>query len=422
MSRALSRRTFLRGSGVAMALPLLDAMLPGRLARGAARNLPPRRMVAVCSNLGFHTPFLFPEQPGKNYQPTPYLEVLKSLRDDLTVFSGVSHPAVDGGHAAEMSFLTAAPHPGSPNFKNSISLDQLMAERIGAETRYAHLTLSTSGGLSGLSWTRGGVRIPSDGKPSKVFERLFLSGGGNSGRRLRDGKSIMDLVGEQARQMQREVGNDDRHKLDEYFTSVRELEQRLVRGQEWIRKPKPKVDVPPPKDITDHADMIGQIRLMFDLMHLALKTDSTRIITFFLSGMGGIVPKIPGVSDDWHNLSHHGQDPTKIEHLKLIEMAEFEGLRDFLLKLKGTQEHEQTLLDGTMVLFGSHLGNSSSHNTRNLPIVLAGGGFRHGQHLAFDRQNNTPACNIHVSMLQQMGLEINSFGSSTGTLTGLEAR
>jgi hypothetical protein len=421
MSRTLLRRTFLRGSGVAMALPLLDAMLPVSVARGAAAALPPRRMVAVCSNLGFHTPFLFPEQAGSNYEAPPYLKVLEPLRNDFTVFSGVSHPAVDGGHSAEMSFLTAAPHPGSPGFKNTISLDQLMAERIGAETRYSHLTLSTNGG-NGLSWTRGGVRIPSDGKPSKVFERLFLPGGGNATQRLRNGESIMDLVGEQARQMQREVGPNDRQKLDEYFTSVRELEQRLVRGQEWVRKPKPKVDVPPPQDITDNADMIGQIRLMFDLMHLALKTDSTRIITLFISGVGGVVPKIAGVSDDWHNLSHHGQDPTKIEHLKLIELVKFEGFRDFLLKLKATQEQDETLLDRTMVLFGSHLGNASSHNTRNLPLVLAGGGFRHGQHLAFDRQNNAPVSNIYVSMLQQMGLEFDSFGSSSGTLNGLENR
>jgi hypothetical protein len=419
MGRTLSRRTFLRGSGVAMALPLLDAMLPARSAFGAAGAPPPRRMVAVCSNLGFHTPFLFPEQPGPDYVAPPYLQVLEPLRNDFTVFSGVSHPAVDGGHAAEMSFLTAAPHPGSPGFKNTISLDQLMAEQIGVETRFGHLTLSTNGG-NGLSWTRGGVRLPADGKPSKVFERLFLPGGGNATQRLRNGESIMDLVGQQAKQMQREVGPNDRQKLDEYFTSVRELEQRLVRGQEWVRKPKPKVDVPPPQDITDNADMIGHIRLMFDLMHLALKTDSTRIITLFVSGVGGIVPKIAGVSDDWHNLSHHGQDPAKIEHLKLIELVKFEGLRDFLLKLKATQEQEETLLDRTMVLFGSHLGNASSHNTRNLPLVLAGGGFRHGRHLAFDRQNNTPACNIYVSMLQEMGLEFDSFGSSSGTLNSLE--
>jgi hypothetical protein len=320
-----------------------------------------------------------------------------------------------------MCFLTAAPNPGAPNFRNSISLDQLMAERIGVETRYPYLALSHSGGQAGLAWTRGGVRVFSDSKPSKVFERLFLGGGGNSGRQLRDGKSIMDLVGDQARQMQREVGSNDREKLDEYFTSVRELEQRLVRGQEWLRKPKPKVDIPPLKDIEDNADLTGQVRLMFDLMHLALKTDSTRLITFMVSGTGNGVPKIPGVSADWHNLSHHGQDPAKIEQLKLIEMMEFEALRDFLVKLKSTQEEDQTLLDRTMVLFGSHLGNASSHNTRNLPMVLAGGGFRHGRHLAFDRERNTPACNLYVSMLQRMGIELDSFGSSTGTLNGLEA-
>lgn len=418
MAKTLSRRTFLHGTGVAMALPLLDAMVP---AREAERVAVPRRMVAVCSNLGFHTPFLYPEKPGEDYEPTPYLEVLKPVREHVTVFSGLSHPGVDGGHAAEMSFLSAAPHPGAPNFKNTISLDQLMAERIGAETRFPSLVLSSTGG-NGLSWTRGGVRIPADGKPSKVFERLFDSAGGNPTRKLRDGQSVMDLVAEDARQMQREVGPNDRQKLDEYFTSVRELEQRLVRSQDWARQPKPKPGVAPPKDVTDNADMIAQTNLLFDMIHLALKTDSTRVATFFVSGVGGVVPKIPGVDDDWHNLSHHGQDPAKIEKLKRIEVVKFEALRDFLLKLKGTPEGGATLLDRTTVLFGSHLGNASSHSTRNLPLVLAGGGFRHGRHLAFDRVNNAPACNLYVSLLQRMGLEFGAFGSSTGTLTGLESR
>lgn len=405
-----------------MALPMLDAMVPiGGAARAAAAAArPPRRMIAVCSTLGFHTPFLFPDQPGKLEQTTPYLDILKPVLGDVSVFSGLSHPAVDGGHAAENSFLTAAPHPGAPNFKNSISLDQFAAERIGSETRFASLALSGTGAAS-LSWTRGGVRIPGDGKPSKVFERLFLAGTGGT-RKLADGKSVMDLVGEQAKQMQRDVGSSDRAKLDEYFTSVRELEQRLVRGQEWAKTPKPKVNVPPPKDIDDKADMIGQLKLMYDLMHLAIKTDSTRLITFFVNAGGGVVLKIPGVTDDWHNLSHHGQDPKKIERLKLIEAVEFEGLRDFLVKLKSTQEQDETLLDRTMVLFGSHLGNSSSHSTKNLPMLLAGGGFRHGKHLAFDRQNNTPACNLYLSMLQRMGVEVNAFGSSTSTLSGLEVR
>jgi hypothetical protein len=405
-----------------VALPMLEAMVPiGGAARAAALAAqPPRRMVAVCSTLGFHTPFLFPDQPGKLDKPTPYLEILKPLLNDLSVFSGLSHPAVDGGHSAESSFLTAAPHPGAPNFKNTISLDQFAAERIGSETRFSSLALSGTG-VASLSWTRSGVRILGDGKPSKVFERLFL-GGPDGVQKLKDGKSVMDLVGDQARQMQRDVGSNDRQKLDEYFTAVRELEQRLLRGQEWARTPKPKVDVPPPRDITNNADMIGQIHLMFDLMHLALKTDSTRLITFLLNAGGGLVLKIPGVTEDWHNLSHHGQDPKKIARLKLIETVEFEGLRNFLLKLKATQEQEENLLDRTMVLFGSHLGNSSSHSTKNMPMLLAGGGFRHGNHLAFDRQNNAPACNLYVSMLQQMGIETHSFGSGTGTLRGLEPR
>ncbi len=231
----------------------------------------------------------------------------------------------------------------------------------------------------------------------------------------------MDTVSEHARRMQTDLGKNDREKLDDYFTSVRELEQRLVRGQEWTKQAKPKVAVQPPKDIQLPADTINRARLMYDLIHLALQTDSTRVITLFVTGITA-VPLVEGVTSDWHNLSHHGKDPDKIAQLRLVETAHMQALRDLLAKLKATKEDDETLLDRTMVLFGSNLGNASSHDTRNMPILLAGGGFKHGAHLAFDRSNNTPLCNVYVSMLQRLGLEFDSFASSTGTIRGLETK
>jgi hypothetical protein len=421
MRSTITRRTFLRGSSVAMALPLLEAMGP-TLARGAAGAAStPRRMVTICTMLGVHTPYLNPEKSGRDYTLTPYLEVLAEHRDRLTVLSGLSHPEVDGGHSSELSFLTAAPHPGSGGFKNTISVDQYAAERLGAATRYGSLVLST--GQSSLSWTRSGVRLPADTQPSKVFARLFLDGTPEEVkaqvRRLGDGQSIMDTVGGQARAIERRLGRRDRAKLDEYFTSVRELEVRLTQGQEWARTPKPKVNVPPFQDIANHADMVGRTRLMCDLVHLAFQTDSTRLATLAIGGLS-VVPPIAGVSLDWHNLSHHGKDPEKLEQLAIIEKAQFRVLAGLLSKLAATTEAGGTLLDRTMVLFGSNLGNASSHDTRNMPIVLAGGGFRHGQHLAFSPASNPPLANLYVTMLQRLGLETDSFASGTTPIAGLE--
>jgi hypothetical protein len=410
-----------------LALPLLEAMLPGRMARAAAlagtAASQRRRMVAVCATLGLHGPNLFPEQAGRDYKPSPYLEVLQTLRDDITVCSGLSHPGVDGGHSAESSFLTAAPHPGRPSFRNSISLDQFAADRIGSETRFASLGLNTSGGSGSLAWTQNGVNIPGDGSPSKVFARLFLAGSAkevaDQVHRLREGQSVMDTVNADARRMARDLGHADQDKLDEYFTSVRDLEQRLVKAEAWSNKPKPKVEAKPPKDITDRADIIGCTKLMYDLMHLAIQTDSSRIFTLRIEGTG-LVPPLPGVVEGHHSLSHHGKDPKKLEQLKIVETAEMAALGEFLTKLKGTSEEGSNLLDKTMVVYGSNLGNASSHDNKNMPTILAGGGFRHGQHLAFDQQNNAPLGNLYVSMLQRLGIETDTFASGRTTLTGLE--
>jgi hypothetical protein len=418
----LSRRTFLRGTSVALALPLLDAMKIGSSALAVGDpTIAPRRMVAICTALGLHEPFLFPKEAGRDYTLTPYLEIFGELRKDLTVFSGLSHPDVTRDHITEASFLTGAPNPGNSSFKNTISLDQFAAERLGNATRFPSLTLNTAN--NGLSWTRSGARIPADSQPSKVFARLFLDGTseevGAQVRRLRDGQSVMDRVASHARAMERGLPRGDRAKLEEYFNSVREVEKRLVQGQEWAKTPKPKVAAEPPRDIPSPADMVGRTQLMYDLIYLALQTDSTRLITLFITGMS-VVPPIEGVSLDWHSLSHHGNDPRKIEQLAIIEKAEMHLLHALLAKLKETAERGANLLDRTMVLFGSNLGNASSHDGRNLPILLAGGGFKHGQHLAFDPNNSPPLGNLFVSMLQQLGLDVETFSTGTGPIQGLE--
>jgi Protein of unknown function (DUF1552) len=415
----LTRRTFLRAAGVSLALPWLDALAPAQV-RAAG---PPRRMVCICTPLSLHPANFFPQAAGRDYALTPYLEVLREFRNDFTVMSGLAHPQVGSSHDSIYSFLTAAPHPERrAGFRNSISLDQFAATHIGDQTRFPSLALSCEG--FSLSWTRSGAIVPSDSFPSSVFARLFLEGRPDEReaqvRRLRDGQSILDAVGDQAKSLQPKLGAGDREKLDEYFTSVRELERGLAKAEEWSQRPKPRVDVAPPQNILNGADVVGKARLMFDLIHLALQTDSSRLITLLLLGTS-LVPPIPGVNLGHHDLSHHGQEPSKIAQLRTVEVEKMRTLRAFLAKLKETREHDSNLLDRTMVFFSSNLGNASSHSTRNLPVLLAGGGFRHGQHLTFEGNNAQPLSNLYVSMLRRLGVNADRFGSSTGTLRGLEA-
>jgi hypothetical protein len=315
-----------------------------------------------------------------------------------------------------MTWLTSARHPGLGGFRNSISLDQFVAEKIGFETRYPSLMLGTNN--ISQSYTRSGVMIPAETRPSVVFAKLFIDGTpdevGRQMKKLHEGRSIMDAVGDEAKRFGSRVGAADRDKLDEYFTSVREMEQRLAKAEDWVQKPKPRIDATKPQDITENADIIGRLQLLFELVPLALQTDSTRLITILVQGRGD-VPPVPGVTIDHHNLSHHGQDPEKIRQLELVEMAEMGAFAKLLGALKQKTEGGAPLLDNTMVLLGSNLGNANSHDWTNLPILLAGGGFQHGQHLAFDAKQNVPLCNLFVQMLQKMGQETAAFGSSSAT-------
>lgn len=410
MTKMINRRDFLRGSGVALMLPLLEA-------RGAPAANVPKRMVAINCPLGFHGPNLFPEGTGRDYELSDYLQPATALRNDFTIVSGTSHPDVDGGHSAEKSFLTAAPHPGSRSFKNTISLDQFAARRLGSSTRFASLTI----GDHGMSWSANGVPIPQERSPSTVFAKLFLSGTPKEVAaqkvHLQDGRSILDVVLEDANRMATKAGKIDREKLDQYFTAVRETEKNLIKAEKWHGTPKPKVDAPQPEQFSS-ADIVGRLQAHFEVVRLALMTDSTRVIALGGNGGSQVLP-IKGVSLGYHELTHHGKNPEMIQQLELIDRETMKVWANFLTSLKETPEGGSNLLSNTQVLLGSNLGNASGHLTTNLPIILAGGGFKHGQHLAFDKVNNMPLPNLFLSMLQGLGLEVDAFASSTGTLRGL---
>jgi hypothetical protein len=430
--RAVSRRGFLRGAGIALSLPLLDAMQPA-LARAAAKvagqpDGKPRRVLAICNNLGLLPEQFFPKEGGRNYAPSPYLKLLSEHHSGFTVFSGVSHPDVDAGHPADNCFLTAAPHPGSGGFRNTISLDQYIAERIGHLTRFPSMTLGVNvqRGQRSLSWTPSGVLIPCEESASDVFRQMFMQGTASQikeqERKLQLGQSILDAVAGQANQLKREVGARDRDRLDQYFTSVRELEKRMESSKEWEKKPKPKTTAPMPLDPESPREYMEKVKLMYDMARLAFETDSTRSITLLLDSVNSPAIDIEGmkITDGYHNLSHHGKSEAKLAQLRAIDEWHMKLLANLFGELKAVKEEGDSLFDRTMVLYGSNLGNANTHVTTNLPTLFAGGGFRHGQHLVFDRTRNYPLPKLFVSMLQRMGLETDHFASSTGTMRGLE--
>jgi hypothetical protein len=430
---AISRRTILRGAGVSLGLPLLNMMkcpAAEKVAQSAntAAGAVPRRMFAICNNLGLLPGDFFPKDAGGGYQPSPYLKLLQDFRDDFTVFSGVSHPNVDGGHPSDISFLTAAPHPASSSFRNTISLDQYIAERIGSQTRFPSLTLAVNTGARSLSWSGSGVAIPPEQSAAAVFRQMFIQGTPAEVEarvaELDTGRSILDAVADQVRRLDRNAGSSDRARLDQYFTSVRELEGRLQASQGWERKPKPVVKEPEPQDPASPAQYMAKVAAMYRLVRLAFETDSTRAVTIMLDSVSSPVLQINGavLNDGYHNLSHHGKSEEKLAQLRVIDSWHMRLLAELFKGLKAVQENGETLLDRTMVLYGSNLGDANAHSTTNMPTLLAGGGFKHAGHLAFNREQNYPLPNLFVSMLQRMGIETTRFASSTGTMTGLELK
>ncbi len=415
----LQRRTMLRGTGVALGLPWLTAMQP---AFAANKDESPRRFVALTLGLGLLGENLNPESAGADYTPSPYLTQVNDLRDHFTVVSGSSHPEVNGGHRAEASILSAQPMGSAGQAKNTISMDQLLARHLGHHTRFPSLVLSSRGSNS-PSYTANGSMIPAQDSPSKLFAQLFIDDSRAEQQqqvaRIREGRSIMDLVHNDSRRLARTLGKGDQQRLDEYLTSVRDLEQRLTSGEEWVRRPKPVVDASRPVDIRDANDFIGMQKLMTDMIRLALETDSTRFITYHLGGSGGVVP-LDGVQEGYHSLSHHGLDELKLEQLAIVEAAIIAAWGEFLRDLAAKPDSGRNLLEQTTILLTSNLGNASNHSNRNMPVLLAGGHFRHGQHLAFDQKDNYPLTNLYLSILQQFGLPVDQFKTSTGTMQGLE--
>ena len=416
----IARRQFLRTSSVLLALPWLES-----LAR-ADEKVPPKRIVNICTSFGLYGPAFFPKEAGRDYKPSEYLEILGGLRNQFTVFSGISHPEIGGDHASEACFLTSAKHPTKGGFRNTVSLDYAAARHVAGCTRFPLLTLSTLDS-SPLTYTHTGAGVPAFSRPSDIFARMFLAGNKNDVQRemdrLKRGQSVLDRMGERFSTLKKTLSHHDQQQIADYAEAVRDMERQLQADEAWVNRPKPVVNEPPPSEqfpspFSDRSDSIGRARILLNLTKLALQTDSTRVVSLFIRGMDE-KPPINGVTEGHHGLSHHGRNPAKIEQLRIIERLEMTVFRDFLTSLRDTKEEGGSLLDRTQVLIGSNLGDASGHGTTNLPILLAGGGYKHAQHIAGDPKNNTPLGKLFVNMLQRFGVEANAFGTGTGTITGL---
>ena len=432
----LSRRTFLQGSGVAMALPFLDSMADA----ADAQDLP-RRFCSVYFPFGVSLPpekhehaewNWFPEGGGRDFRFRNVLRSLEPLKQDVTVLGGISHPSGHkmGGHDTGDIFLTGARFHGS-DFSNSISLDQFAALEIGNQTRFPSMVLSSDGGVgeptrsTTLSFSREGRPVPALASPKQVFSRLFGDGDNDTAaeqRQLENSGSILDLVLENARSLKNRLGRQDQNKFDEYLSSVRDIEQRVQRSQHWLDIPKPEVPAGAVNIEVSQDAPREYLQSMYDLMFLAFQTDSTRLATYMIGQVAGATtianafPACIGLQGNWHGLAHGAGKKGGYERLGRFDQFLSEQLAAFLEKLAATPEGDGTMLDRTIVLYGS--SNSRTHNNRNYPLILAGGkglGLKQGQYLRY--KDDVPLTNLFVTILHRLGIESPSFADSSGELT-----
>jgi len=407
MRTPLARRTFLRGSGVALALPMLEAMAP--IGRAAAKTKPVKRFVCLSNNYGVYQKAFFPTAAGTEYDMPETLMSLEKHRKDFTVFSNLDH-GFTGGHQGVPVFLSGVRPILAHNYEEgNISLDQKLAEFHGAATRFPSMTLGVRE-RNLLSFTRTGVQVPTIDLRA-AYRAMFFEDSADqkatqAERYLRH-TSILDVVKGQADSLNRQLGKRDQDKMAEYFDSVRTLERKIEQQEPWLARPKPKTDVPEPNPGNGTAD---QLKATIEIIALALETDSTRAITCTSGFANGDF----GLNGGYHGFSHHGERPELTGALKKIEGYQVSMMAHLidLLKAKEDPINGGTLFDHTSILYGCGMA-TGTHSTRNLPLVLAGGSFKHGEHKMYPEADaeRIPAANLLLSILQQSGLEIERFGS-----------
>ena len=417
MNPSVNRRHFLRGTGVLVALPALESVGFRRFASAAATSsavvagAPVKRLVAIGTYLGFHTPSWFPKETGRDYRMSPVLAPLEDLRSDFSIFSGLDHRAPNG-HKNWSNFLTGKGTPG-------ISLDQIVAGEIGHQSRFDSLQVTCgSGGEGHMSFTEEGISLPFIGRPSVLYGKLFSSDSDKARMDyvLETNRSALDLVLDEARTLKKQVSARDAEKLDEYFSSVRDVELKVQKQRRWLKVPTPKVDFKLPTYDPVAPDLSLECEaIMYDLMALALETDSTRVISMLVPGQGQVFT-IDGekLSAGYHGLSHHGNDPYKVAEFNQVGKEQVTNFGRFLRRLNEKKDLEgRPLLDTTAVFYGSGMGDANTHNNSRLPALLAGGGYRHGAHHAIDRDKESGATpllgDLFLTIMESMGLEQERF-------------
>ena len=411
MQLRTSRRQLLQAAGISIALPLLESQA---VADSGAKqdSAPAKRLVVIGTYLGFYQKAFFPEQSGHGYEMSPLLKPVESLRDEFTVFSGLDHRA-SNGHKNWSTFLTGQKLGGA-------SLDQLVAEEVGTTTRFRSLEISAGKISRPMSYTRGGVPLPNIERPSVLYKKLFASPEDQARMDylLASGQSALDKVLDEAKRLQRHVTPRDRQKLDEYFTAVRDVERRVQRQQAGSSESIPTVDYQLPEfDPIAPTLMLECEQVMYDLIALALQTDSTRVMTMNIGGLGQVFT-LDGqtLRAGYHALSHHGNDPEKIRDLVRVELEHIRKMAGFLEQLKQkTDEHDRPLLDSTIVLLGTGMGDSSRHANDNLPTFVAGGSLKHGQHIAVDPDKTRAPLlgDLYLTLMQQLGMEVDEFSNAS---------
>jgi len=408
-SNLMKRRTFLTGAGVALLLPRLESL-------GEVTNREsPRRLVCIGNHLGFYPGNFFPSQAGKDYVPTSTLKPLAGHRNDLTVFSNLDHE-LNGGHKAVQGFLTSIKKEEAAGFpEKNISLDQAAAEHVGSSTRFPSINTGIERGTD-MCWTRAGVHVPPINNPATLFRGLFVNSPPSAREgertRLKHRSSVLDALRDSASALGRSLNAADRDKLDQYLTSVRDVERRLQMSKEWLDRPKPRSPIDEVLD--EERQHIDEVALLYDLLALALQTDSTRVATLE-TGLGFRTTELDLGS--YHGLSHHSKSDDRIGQLQIIESFLTTKLSNFISQLKEAQ-----IFDETLIVFGSGMSDGSIHSNRNLPVLLAGGGFKHQGHVICpaEQPNRVPLSNLWLSVLRWFGVESDRFGRSTGTFSPMK--
>jgi hypothetical protein len=427
MRKPLERRTFLKGAGVAIALPMLQAMAPvSRTAIAAAKSAKPaKRFVSLSNNYGIYHKAFFPTETetSSDYKMPETLTSLEKHRKDFNVFFNIDHGST-GGHAGVPVLLSGVRPFLAQNYsEGNISLDQKLAEYYGAATRFPSMTLTSGGGDSSnlVSFTRTGVQVPSVDM-QKAYRAMFIEDSPqqklSAKERFKRHNSILDVVNEQAKSVNKTLGKQDQRKFAEYLEAVRSMEKKIIQQAPWVNTPKPKTTAKEPKRVPGTPE---NLKMTIELIALALQTDSTRAITLSSGFTNGDF----GLKGGYHGFSHHGEQPEKTAALKKIEGYQV-SMMSLLIDLLKAQEdpiNGGTLFDHTHIFFGCGMAKGT-HSNKNLPLLLAGGGFKLGQHFVGPdgKSKRVPAANLLLSILQNCGLEIDRFGTSTGTLTGLEVK